>query len=251
MSLARRHRERMLAVAAATVAAIPAEQRPPEGPEATEYELMRAQLGLDLAALREIQSIEAKIERKAELLPRYDAWVQGVLEAAGAEGGRGVQDDVLVQTMIWRMDVGDFTGALPLAAYVLRWGVTLPERFNRTAGCLIAELAADAAIKAHGQGQAFDLDVLLQIEELTASEDMPDEVRAKVNKAIGHQLAHAADQLEAGGNGPAGGKAAAIAGALVKLRRALELNPKAGVKKEIERLEREQRKLAEATQGQS
>jgi hypothetical protein len=247
-SLARRHRTRILAAAAATLAAASggaAAARPASGPAATEYELQRARLGLDLRRLKNIQSIEAKIELKRELLPGYDAWVSGVLDAAAAGAG-GVQDDILTQIMIWRIDIGDYEGALPLAAYVLRWNLALPERFERTAATLIAEEIAEAALKALGQGEAFPFGLLVEVDDLTADEDMPDQVRAKLNKAMGLELARSSAALEPDADGPAGGKRAAMEGALRRLRRALELNSRAGVKRDIENLERARSKLAAA-----
>ncbi|MGE5563109.1 MAG: phage terminase small subunit [Bacillota bacterium] len=234
---------KLAAIAAAAVAASPSAARPKSGPAATEYELKRAELGQDLQQLKQIQSIEKKIELKRQLLPKYDAWVAGVL-AAAAQTGRGVQDDVFVQVMIWRIDVGDYEGALPLIAYVLEHGIALPERFKRTAATMIAEEIADAALCAIGQNEPFDLALLQKIDELTAEADMHDEVRAKLKKAQGLELARIAGATEAGSDGPAGGKAAAIAAALTCLKRALQLNERVGVKKEIERLEREAAKLA-------
>ncbi len=249
-SLARRHRAfalAQMAVAAAAAVGAPA-TRASSGAEATEYELQRARLGQDLAALREIQSREAKIARKREMLPAYDPWVQGVVEAA-ATGGRGIEDDVVVQTMIWALDCGDYERALPRAAYVIRWGLPMPGRFTSTAGCFIAEQTAENAAAARSAGEPFDLDVLLQVEDLTADADMHDQVRAKLAKEIGLRLSAAADAIEPGADGPAGGRPAAIEAALRKLRRALELDGKVGVKKEIERLERAQRKAPESAGG--
>ncbi|WP_206185395.1 phage terminase small subunit [Sphingosinicella sp. CPCC 101087] len=239
----------MLALKSASAAAAvgQAATRQSSGPAATEYELQRAGLGQDLAQLREIQSIEAKIERKRELLPKYDPWVAGVLEAA-VENGKGVQDDIVAQTMVWAIDCGDFARALPRAAYVLRWSVTLPERIERTAGCFIAEEVAELALKTRNAGQPFPLEILLEVEELVDGQDMPDQVKAKLQKAIGLELHAAAESIELGGDGPAGAKPAAIDATLKRYRRALELDAKAGVKKRIEQLEREQRKLAEAAE---
>lgn len=246
MSPAQRHRLRYLAAAAAaSTTADSAIARPTSGPAASAYEMQRARLGVDLRHLKEIQSIDKKIELKRELLPAYVPWIEGVL-AAAADGSRGVQDDVLVQGMIWRIDVGDYEGALPLIEYVLRWGLALPERFNRTAATMIAEEIADAALKALGQGEDFDFDLLVKIEHLTHEADMHDQVRAKLLKALGFQLARHADRIEPDADGPAGGKAAAVHRALVFLKEALRRNDKAGVKKEIERLEREQKKLTGA-----
>src|SRR5690606_10379945 len=82
---------------------------------ASSYELMLAKLDNDRRRLREIQSIERKIEVKRELLPDYDAWVSGTLE-----GGRGAQDDVLTSIMMWHIDTGHYDLALNIAEYVLK-----------------------------------------------------------------------------------------------------------------------------------
>jgi hypothetical protein len=119
---------------------------------------------------------------------------------------------------------------------------------------MIAEEIAEAALKRLDQGEEpkegfVDLELLLTIDDLTADHDMHDEVRAKLAKAIGRELARQADAFDDAAAGadnlgiPAGGKRAAIEGALKRLRRALELNAKAGVKKDIDRLEREAKKL--------
>jgi hypothetical protein len=243
MSLARRHRERTMA-AKRSAAAVAGDLAAMED-AATPYERLRARLGLCLDELRGIQSIEAKIERKRTMLPEFDAWVEGVLDAAKEDDFQPIQDDIVTQVLVWLLDVGDYTRALPLGAHVLRYGLALPERFKRTAATMVAEEIADAALKAAGQDETFELEVLQAADELTANEDMPDEVRAKLKKAIGLELARYADALpEQAADGAAGGKRGAVEAALESLKRALALNPKVGVKKEIERLERDARRLA-------
>ncbi len=234
---AQRHRARVLGeTTAIAVAAAPIAAKVARGIGASAYELMRARLGVDLRRLKEIQSIERKIALKAELLPGYADWIAGVLAA-----DTDAQDDILVQAMVWTIDVGDYVAALPLCAHVLRHKLTLPERFSRTPATLIAELIAEAALKSLGQGETFDLDVLVEVELLTELEDMPDEVRAKLMKAIGIVQAKRASDLPADADGPAGQRRAALERALSVLRRALELNKNIGVKKEISRLEAEVR----------
>lgn len=240
VSPAKRHLAR--AAARAGSAAPSAQPRP--APATSEYLLQRARLGVDLRRLKEIQSTEKKIELKRELLPDYDDWIAGVL-AAEARGEGGAQDDIVTHNMIWRIDVGDFAGALPLAAYVLRHKLTLPERFNRTAATLITEEVAESALKSFGQDLDFDLDVLRQIDDLTELEDMPDQVRAKIEKAVGLQLLRLADRIEPGADGVAGMRRGALEQARARLRRALQLNAACGVKKDLQRIEREIRKLVD------
>ncbi len=237
MSLARRHRETVLAARAAEQAAANDGQR--TGAAASEYELMRARLGVDLRRLSEIQSIERKIDLKRELLPEYDAWVSGVLAADA-----GVADDVLTHVMIWRIDTGDFAGALPLASYVIRHDLPLPDRFDRTAATLVAEEIAEAAIKALAGG-TFPLEILLAVDALVDGADIFDQVRAKLEKAIGLALAATAEATDATADGPAGARAAGLTQARAHLARALSLDGNVGVKKRIEKIDAELKKLAQ------
>lgn len=233
-SPARLHRERCLAAAGAVQMASAGERT---GKAATEYQMMLARLGVDLRRLHDVQSIERKIELKRELLPEYDAWVAGVLEADA-----GGADEIVTHALIWNVDIGAFPAALDLAEYVLRHKLPLPERFNRTAPTLIAEEIAEAAHKAHGQGQSFDLATLEHVAELVKDEDIFDQVRAKLAKAIGYELARRAPEADA--DGPAGARRAALEGALVHLRRALALDSGSGVKTRIQQLEKEVAKLS-------
>jgi hypothetical protein len=190
------------------------------------YTLMLAQLDEHRRALKAVESIERKAELKRQLLPAYDAWVAGVLE-----GAPGAQDDVLMTIMVWRIDVGDFRGALEIGAYALRHDLALPDQYKRSTPCLLVEEFAEAALRTHRAGEPIQVEPLVEIEDLTASADMPDEVRAKLHKAIGYGLA-----------------AAEPARALDHLRRALQLFANVGVKKDIERLERELKNSANGGQ---
>lgn len=181
---------------------------------ATAYELMLAKLAADRRALKGIQSIERKIELKRKLLPDYADYVAGVLS-----GGRGAQDDVLVTVMVWRIDAGDFDGALAIAAYALSNGLTLPDQFERSLASLVAEQFADAALSSFLDGEKFDAASLELVDDLTREADMHDQVRAKLYKALGYAM-----------------QAAAPARALDYLRRAVVLNDRVGVKKDIDRL---------------
>ena len=235
MSLVRRHRERTLGQLAATQAAGAAGVR--SGAAASEYQLQLVRLGVDLRRLKELQSIEKKIDLKRELLPEYAAWVDGVLAADA-----GAADDIVGYVMTWRIDTGDFAGALPLAAYMVRHQLALPARFDRTAPTLIAEEIAEAALKRFGQGETFDSHVLDQVAELVADSDIYDQVRAKLEKAQGLAAEYAAGAIAPDADGPAGAKRRAQERALTHFRRALELDGNAGVKKRIEQLVREARR---------
>ena len=123
---------------------------------ATAYEHQLNQLLQDRLRLKSIQSNEGKAALKLQLLPEYIPYVEGVLEA-----GNGAQDEVMTTVMVWRIDAGDYKGALDVAAYVLKHKLVMPDRFERTTGCLVAEEIASAALKAQKAGDdSFDIGVL-------------------------------------------------------------------------------------------
>ena len=202
--------------------------------DATAYELMLAKLAEDRRRLHDVQSIERRAEVKRELLPDYEAWVGGALE-----GDHGVQDDVLMTIMVWRIDVGDLAGALQIAAYAIKHKLAMPDQYKRSTGCLIAEEFADYALRL----DAIASDITEQLQaanDLTANEDMPDEVRAKLLKAIGYGMAQPSDGINPEV------RTALLHQALDHLKRALGLHDKVGVKKDIERIEREIKNSASA-----
>ncbi|MDN4572667.1 hypothetical protein DBB29_02970 [Pandoraea cepalis] len=182
---------------------------------ATAYERQLLQLAEDRRTLSQIQSMEKKADAKREMLPKYAAWVDGVLTS-----GSGVQDDVVMTVLVWRIDAGDYVGALPIAAHAIEHGLKLPEPYTRTTACVVAEEFADMARKARAGGGAVDTASLEAVSRITAEQDMPDQVRAKLLKEIGLSLIDSEP-----------------ATALTRLLRAFELDKNVGVKKEIERLQ--------------
>ena len=237
MSLARHHRDRILAAKTAAspdmggglVVTLDDNASPADRAQAT----IAMRLTHDLRRLKEIQSIQLKIAAKREMLPEYRSWIMGLLEAA-EETGQGVQDEVLPTIMVWLIDTGNFHDAMPLIEYVLRHDIALPARYARSAPALITEEIATAALKSQLANESFDFEILARIEALTDGCDMHDEIRAKLQKAIGFELADRAEALDKAD--PA--LPAAAARALVPLRRAQQLHDRAGAKDKIKRLEK-------------
>lgn len=225
-SPARKHWQRATAAAQSAAAA---SSKPQTGDA---YQLMKAALIEDRRRLHDVQSIEKKIELKRELLPQYQAYIQGVLEK-----GNGAQDDVLTTIMVWLLDVGYISDAVEVAEYALKHGLNPAEQYQRSTAALLVEESADTLLrhdikpvwekgKVVNAGKDLDvhrvsLDQMQKIEWLTDGHDMHDQIRAKMYKAIGY-LALLTGQYES---------------AMAALKRALELNDQAGVKKDIERLE--------------
>lgn len=212
-----------------------APDRPEDEPEAGEYALLRFQLGEHMRQLSSIHSTEAKIAAKRTMLETYEPHITAVI-AAGEGTGQAVQDEIVSRLMLWHIDCGDYARGLAIAAHVLRFGLKMPEPFQRGAGCIVAEQVAEAALSAAAQGHSFPVPVLQQTLELTEGQDMPDIVRAKLHKALGFAFRAAADAASEADSSAAGSASAAREQALAHLRRALALVDKIGVKKEIERL---------------
>lgn len=185
-------------------------------PDANQYELMMAQLHTHTQQLKNIQSIKAKEDHKATIIDDYLPYIMGVLESDS-----GIQDDVVVTVMLWCIDAGRYEDALVIADYVLRHDLAMPDKYHRTTACVIVEEIADAALKGD-----VSLKILLITSGMTEGLDMPDQVRAKLLKALGRAQTETDPRS-----------------ALDNFKAALNLNEKAGVKKEIEQLERVVKKL--------
>lgn len=234
-SPAKAHRER-------TLAAQRSDETPVHAAGANQYELMLAKLLDDKRRLKAIQSIEAKAKLKAELLPEYLPWVDGVLA-----GDQGVQDDVLMTVMVWAIDAGDLALGRRIGAYAIRHKLAMPDQYQRGTGAILAEETAEAAIKALDGADPDRLTRLLadlcEVKAVVDGDDMHDQVLAKLHKAIGY----VARDLAAAGDEP---QAAELRShAIDHLKRALALHDKIGVKKDIEQLERAIKNSAPAGNG--
>lgn len=249
-SLARRHRERMagkhiavtaansspVAGAEATGGVIPASGSPTGNSGGIDHTLarIRAQMQSDLQRLHTIQSVQRKIEAKRKMLPAYRNFVDGILD--GAKYGHAVQDEILAVVMVWSIDTGDYAHALLLAEHVIKNNLPMPQRYARTAATIVAEEIADAALRGLARGDGFDIDTLQHVQKLTAGSDMPDQVRAKVSKAIGFEYmrrAKSADTQDV--------SYTLLEKARVACLEAQEFDDRCGVKKSLEKIARAMR----------
>lgn len=245
-SPALRHRQRVLA--ALSGQAVDADRAaPPAEPDAgtaqgQEYFALRVLLHDNLRTISDVQSIEARNPMKAEFAKAFAPWIEGVL-AAGYDGP-AAQDEILIQNMIWAIDTRDFDYALLLGDHALRHKLAMPERFNRGVACFLLEEMAELSLAQH---ELITLEQLLRVEEMATGHDMPDQARAKMCKAISRSWQRRAEAFDpAADNAPAGAKAGYIEAALNAATRAFALDHGVGVKKDIERLTGQLKKLAEA-----
>lgn len=223
LSPARAHRARMLAAQAAAAS-------PAGGPVlGGEYELMQAQLIEHKRRLKDIQSIERKIEAKRQFLPLYRDWVEGTLA-----NGNGAHDLVLMTVLVWLIDVGEYAGALEVARYAMAHQLPMPDQYDRNLATVLLDEIGGAAL-AGRLVAAEAVEVLGQVAELTAGSDTPDQARAKLHKALGYAYMGrlGTSEVDVSQLEPAAARFA-----LSHCRRAFELFEGVGVKKDIERLER-------------
>lgn len=152
----------------------------------TAYEQILHRLRIDQNRLKGIQANRAKAEEKQKLLPDYQGWVDGTLAADS-----GQADDVLTRVMLWHVDAGNIAEALRIGEYVIRHKLAMPDKFNRTAAVTLIDEICDpvlAAFKAAPNVATVNVDLLKALDGLTANEDAPEAVRAKLWKAIGYTL---------------------------------------------------------------
>jgi tetratricopeptide (TPR) repeat protein len=180
------------------------------------YEMMLAKLNNDRLRLKKFQSTEAKIELKKVLIPEYTDWINGVLESNNPQ-----QDDVFMRLLVWMIDTKQFEQAYPLAEHALKHNWVTPDEYQRQTATLITEELANTTLTQISNKQVVDADILLKFAELVADKDMFDQVRAKLNKAIGYALKETQPEQ-----------------ALGYLKRALELDESSGVKTAIKELEK-------------
>lgn len=172
----------------------------------------------DLRRLKSVQSIKRKAAIKREILPFYADYIAGIL-AQSELTGHATKNDILGTVLVWRLDAGDYEGALEIARHMLKYDLPLPTRFERDVAALLVTEVANAALYAVDLKKEFDSDILEQVADMTADADMSDDMRAQLYKAQG---------LLCQDDGRA----------LKTLKAALEMNPSAGVKSYIKSLEK-------------
>lgn len=175
MNHARNHFLRVLAEKSAKADAFGATRQ-----DASVYQLQLAELKNDKSLLSHIKSDESRAEAKAKLIPKYLPYVEGILAA-----NQKVEDEIVTTIMLWCLDAGMFDLGLKIAVFALAHGLDMPDSFSRDTPSIVAEEIANTALSKLKAGDVFDLNILLQAEQLTESYDLHDPIRAKLYCAIG------------------------------------------------------------------
>lgn len=189
-----------------------------------EYELLLFQLKTYESQLRGIKSIQGKSKLKTEILPAFDAWIDGVMESEFPNK----EDQIFSTCVLWHIDTGNLDRAAELAIFAIKHDFAMLDSFKRTLPCVIAEEFAKSLLL----GSPVEPDSFFALDTYISAKgeddlyllDMPDPVRAKWLKAGAIFI----EKLE-------GSKEAALAA----FKEAVRLWPEVGVKKDIARLEKE------------
>lgn len=198
------------------------------------------QLEANRKQLKEYKATDRKIEAKVQMLPFYSGWVAGFMDQAKHEASP--MDQVFSQLLAWTIDIGAYGAALPMIEYALQNNIEMPAGFQRDVATFAIDQICEAALFAFDlgddQAREFDASVLPMLQDLVIDHeiDLHDEVEAKLLKAIGRACLVAADPTDIDG------LRARQQSALASYRAAIAKNERVGVKKDIEKLERELKK---------
>lgn len=184
-------------------------------PPLTEGAAPDLRLFADMQRLKELQSVAAKVALKRELFPSYLGWIEGTLAVPSS-----AQNDMLMHLMVWSLDTHQFGVATRIAEYAMLNGLVMPEPYKRDVASIYAEQLSEGVLSEPGLATR-EIDEIERAIALVRSADMVDEIRAKLYKAYGDGLADVRPK-----------------DALVAYEMAKRLNPKVGVTKLIEKLQR-------------
>lgn len=201
------------------------------------------QFEADRKHLKDIKATDRKIEAKRQMLPFYKGWIDGFMAAATHE--KGPFDQIFTQLMAWTIDTGDYLSALPMLEHVMDLGLDMPAHFNRDPITFAIDQICEAALTAFDLGgdyaKGFDAGILPALQDLVKQHevDLHDEVEAKLFKTLGRAIMHDAERLD---EGDVAARRASQQAALDAYRTAFTKHDRVGVKKDIEKLERELKK---------
>lgn len=173
---AKRYREQCAAVAAAQEVDLTT---------LTPYQHLLKQLHADKAILKNIKSHQDKQQAKADLLPQYAEWLQGVLTS----GAIAESDQITPTLLVWQLDCGLLNETMPLAQIAMNSKAESPDEFQRSLPEIIVEQYAEQ-ISAGAEITPENINILMgwateKSENGQHVHNLPDLIRAKMLKAAG------------------------------------------------------------------
>lgn len=214
---AKRYREQCAAVAAAQEVDLTT---------LTPYQRLLKQLHADKAILKDIKSHQDKAQAKADLLPQYAEWLAGVV----ASGAISESDQITPTLLVWQIDCGLLDETMPLAQIAMTSQAQSPDEFQRTLPEIIVEQYAEKI----GAGATISMENLQTVIEWAGAKNengqhihnLPDVIRAKALRAAGEFLLETDEPDKPR--------------VLALFSKAVEYNPKIGLKKHIAYLQQNQ-----------
>lgn len=184
-------------------------------------DFLAASLAEDLAALKGMASVAAKVAHKRDaLLPKYAPYVARLRE-------QGAKHDLLGYWLVWLFDAARMDEAMEYAEWCMNSGICLPQRFQSTVPFFVASQVADWAegeFNGNRSVEPYFTSCAQAIAQNPAAWNLPDDLTARF-----HRL-----------QGLAAERAGNLAEAETQLQKALNLGAKvntalARVRKKIER----------------
>lgn len=182
-----------------------------------ELETHKAILAASIDEMLNVEDIEDRKAYKAEAIVKLIDFVNGYVSSAAK-----YPNIVAVWVMIWLFDLGDIARALPLALHLAKQKIhNMPTRFKSEIEAFICDQMYDwaaAQLKANKSAGPYLEQLINTIE--SEKWQLPDVVHGKMYAMYGKHLDALAENEAA----------------LKAYEMAMEINPRAGVKKSIERL---------------
>lgn len=173
-----------------------------------------ADLQNDLTVLKSFDGRPHKLAYKRERFPHYMPWVNGLIE--GDCGGR---DKVLQYMFVWAIDIGEIDQFLKIAAYMEKHQIDPP--FETKLPTFISDNARENL-------NHLTLDEAILLADFIADKDVQENSYAQFLRGLGEKILESEALDERGAH------------LVMKYwRKALMLDPNVGIKKRLEKLEKE------------
>ena len=217
MNPAREHKQAVLAAQSAQIGNL--ENLEP-------YQKLQMQMAKDKQLLKAIKGIPDKALAKAEMLPKYQSWLEEVKNSGQAHPS----DRIYVTAVLWMIDTGQIDRAIPYVEFAIEQQMQVTDEYQRSlTDLMIEEIAAQITA-----GHNITLGNIEKIARLI-TETHPESGRHKLNiydQVRAKYLKAAAEWHEEQGSQSHKQRAHHL------YQKALHYNPRAGVKKRIEALQK-------------
>lgn len=157
-------------------------------------DFLSASLAEDLATLKSLASVMAKVAHKRDvLLPKYASYVARLRE-------QGAKHELLGYWLVWQFDAGRMDEAMEYAEWCMNAGITLPQRFQSTIPFFVASQVADwaeAEFNGNRSVEPYFTNCAQGIAENPAVWNLPDDLTARYHRLLGLAAERAGNLAEA------------------------------------------------------